>query len=242
MLAANTNASPPFSLTYMNYVASPTRDYHKAVGWSSQLVSPPGEMKEQGCGCTNHLSQRMMEYREWTNVHSQNWNMHAKSMHCSASAGFDHASNGTGFFTPTSVRSPHKSMHSSASAGFDHASNGTAIFSPTSMRSPLQGVIPQQYICPRTPFNTHLVCPQVVPKQLQLYQSSSSSSSCSGLMSLNGEQSNCFSEIYPQEIMGYPNGNSQNLSKQINSVYLSDSHNHVPSSRSLKQQKKVYVN
>jgi len=265
MLAPNNNASTPFSWTYMNYVASPNPDYQDtvgSVGWSSQLVSPSGTMEKQVCGCTNNLAQSKMEYRKYTNLHSQNWNVHANNMPCSASQGIDQISNvqsnrkdqllgnGSSFNSDnwTCYEGQMQSCHSkygyseSTLGQKTYGNQGTGVFRPTTVKSPQQGVNNQRYLWPGPPFNTHPLSFQRVPQQFHQDQAWSSASSCSGITSLNGEQSQSSCQIYTQEMMGYLTGKSQSVEKTISKVYQSEPPNLFQSLSSQQQRNKVSTN
>lgn len=262
MLASKSNAASPFSWTYMNCHASITPDCNKALGCSRQLVSPQGVMWEQGCGCTNQLSKKMMQQREYTNMYTQNWNMHATKMQCSTSPAYDHASNLVTQKTDKHLSNGSDSKpynracvegqmqgchHNNGWSEFTpgqsyHGNLGTGIFKPTLLRSPQQGVNPQQYVWPGQPSNAHMMSPRGFPPLIPRDQSWSSASSCSGFTSLNGEQPHSSHQIPLQDMMGYPNGMSQNVGQQINSVYHPDSQNPIPSLLSQKQKNKVPAN
>jgi len=262
MLAPKSNAASPFSWTYLNCHASITPNCKNALSCSSQIVSPNEAMEEQGCGSTNPLSTRMMEQREYTNMHTQSWNLHASKMQCSPSSAYDHASN---LVTPkidnhlinSSDSKPYNQAcfegwtqgchqhngYSEFTLGQQYCGNlGAGIFKPALMRSPQQGVSPQQYLWPGQPSNTRIMSPRGFTPLIQRDQSWSSASSCSGFTSINGEQPHRSNQTPLQDMMGYTNIMSQNVGQQINSDYLSDSQNPIPSSLSQKQQNKDLAN
>jgi len=262
MLASKSNPASHFSWTYMNCNASITADCNKALGCSSQLVSPQGVMWEQGCGCTNQPSKKMMQQREYTNMHTQNWNMHASRMQCSTSRAYDHASNlvtqktekhltngsdskpyNRAFVEGQMQGCHHNNGYSEFTPEKQYRGNlGTGIFKPTLLRSPQQAVNSQQYLWPGQPSNAQIMSPRGFPPLMPRDQTWSTASSCSCFTSLNGEPPHSSHQIPLQDMMAYPNGMSQNVGQQINSAYLQDSQNPIPSSLSQKQQNKVPAN